>query len=118
MGISRLEGRPLSKAAKIPKGLFFEVNVPARLHAFVQDPDDFHESRPNDAVEEDMHRPSHLCLCFAGLRISEMKAANAARQLRAVAGRGAFWFSRDLAHPGRQDRRSGACLQLPDVRRW
>jgi hypothetical protein len=85
---------------------FFAVRayMPTWLHAFVQDPHDFYQTRPNYAVKEDMHRPSHLRLGLAGTRISEMKAADPARQFHAVPGRRTFWFSCDFAHPGSEDR--------------
>jgi hypothetical protein len=99
-------------------GSFFvgRLYVSTWLHAFVQDPHYFHQARPNYAVVEDMHGPSHLCLRLAGECISKMKAANPAGQLDAVSGRRTFWFSRDFAHP-RGPLHIGASFQFPTVRR-
>jgi hypothetical protein len=54
------------------------VEVPTWLHAFVQDAHNLDQAGPNGAVVEDMHKPSHPRLSFAGRCMSQMKAANPA----------------------------------------
>src|ERR1700694_413286 len=55
-----------------------------------------------------MHWFSHLRLCIAGTRISEMKAANPAGQLDPVPSHRTFRYCRDFAHRSRENRRIAA----------
>jgi hypothetical protein len=70
----------------------------------MEDPYDLHKTRPNDAIEQDVHRLSHSPLGVADTCMSKVKAAYSARQLGAVARRHTIRLSRDFAHGGRQER--------------
>jgi hypothetical protein len=96
--------RLLSRASVIRR----RAQVPARLHALVEHPHDLNETRPDDAVKQNMHGLSHPCLIGADACMAEMKASNAARQCGAVARCSAIRFGCNFAHRGRQQCRIAA----------
>ncbi len=76
----------------------------ARLHALVKHSDDLNQARPNDAVVENVHGPSHLGLAVAGARMPKMKTPNPTGQAGAIACRRSARFGGHLAHRGREER--------------
>jgi hypothetical protein len=67
--------------------------MPARLHAFVQHPDNFDQARLNHAVVEHMHRPPHLRVWVVAASVTNMKTADVGQKFGAISRRGAFWIS-------------------------
>ncbi len=87
--------------------------MPAGLHAAVQDADDFHDARPNDAIKDEMRgiRDGRLAAVVAA--VAYVEAANAGNELGAIGSRNSFRVGRDAAHRGCQERAIADAGLLP-----
>lgn len=72
--------------------------MPARLHAIVQNTNDFDQSGLNYAIVEYMPRPLHLFLRIIAARMPNVEAADAGQQVGPVSYSQSLRVSCDLAH--------------------
>ena len=86
--------------------------VLARLHAFVQDADDFNLIGRDRAKIEDVHRASHLRPRIVAARMADVETAEAGRELGAIPRRRPLWVGRHFAHRHDKDR----CIVPPPPR--
>jgi len=70
--------------------------VPTWLHPLVQDPHNFDEVWPNDAIVQDMYGPPHLGFDVR-TDVPQMKAPNSVGEFATLARSGAVRFCRHLA---------------------
>src|SRR5262249_60564804 len=71
--------------------------VLARLHAFVQDADDFNQIGRDRAKIEDVHRASHLRPRIVATRMADVETAEAGRERGAIPRRRPLWVGRQFA---------------------
>jgi len=76
------------------------ADMPFRLHAVVQYPDDLHEVRLQQTVEERVHRIGDRRLAAFVAAVAEVKAANAGDQLAAIDARRPLGIGGDTAQRG------------------
>src|SRR5438093_12002422 len=74
------------------------LEVSAWFHPFMQDADDFNQSRLDRPIVEHMHWFPHLRVWSIAARIPQMKAAKSGQQFLSGLGERAFRISRDFSH--------------------
>jgi hypothetical protein len=76
------------------------VEVAARVHFFMQHPDDLDYPFVGDAIVENMNRSPHLRRVSRTARISDVEAPDTWTKFGSLLRKRAFWLRRDLPHRG------------------
>jgi hypothetical protein len=74
------------------------VEVTARVHLFVQHPDDLDRALPSDAIVKNINRSPDLRSVNRTARISDVEAADTWTEFRSLLRERAYWLVRNLPH--------------------